>query len=387
LSISTRSLIRRVDLLNPHQQATAPAVACCAPMQPCHRPLHRFVVTAAAATLPCTAAWPQDGTRCATEPDPARRLACYDRLFRPDPDATSAAPPPSAPASAASAPTTTPLPVGSGSIMSRLWELDATDKRRKFVVRTHLPNFFLPLHFTSSLNRAPVSPTRPATTPNDRHRRLEAKLQVSLRAKAASDVLLPGADLWLAYTQRSLWQLWNSQESAPFRSTDYQPEAIYVLPVPTTLRPLPFGWQWRMVQAGVAHQSNGHTEPLSRSWNRMYVGAGFERGEFGLQWRVHRRLPESRDDDDNPDLTGYIGRGEILATWLPGLATAGLTWRTNLRALNRGSLQLDVTYPVDSEEPAGLRWYVQVFSGYGETLLDYNHRQSTLSLGLSLFQF
>jgi hypothetical protein len=25
-----------------------------------------------------------------------------------------------------------------GSIMSKLWELDATDKRRKFVVRTHL---------------------------------------------------------------------------------------------------------------------------------------------------------------------------------------------------------------------------------------------------------
>jgi phospholipase A1/A2 len=42
---------------------------------------------------------------------------------------------------------------------------------------------------------------------------------------------------------------------------------------------------------------------------------------------------------------------------------------------------------VDSDEPAGLRWYVQVFSGYGETLLDYNHRQTTLSLGLSLFQF
>jgi phospholipase A1 len=127
--------------------------------------------------------------------------------------------------------------------------------------------------------------------------------------------------------------------------------------------------------------------PLSRSWNRVYLGAGFEHNEFGLQWKVHRRVDESRSDDDNPDLTNYIGRGEILATWLPGLATASLAWRTNLKALNRGSLQLDLTYPVDSDEPSGLRWYMQVFSGYGETLLDYNHRQSTLSLGLSLFQF
>lgn len=335
----------------------------------------------------CSTAWPQDGTRCAAEPDPARRLACYDRLFRPDPDATAATPR----TPAASAPVTTtaapPPSAGSSSIMSRLWELDATDKRRKFVVRTHLPNFLLPLHYTSSLNRAPQSPTRAALAPNERYRPLEAKLQVSLRAKAVSDLLLPDADLWLAFTQRSLWQLWNSQESAPFRSTDYQPEAIYVIPVPESMRPLPFGWQWRMLQAGFAHQSNGQTEPLSRSWNRVYLGAGFERGEFGLQWRVHRRVDESRDDDDNPDLTGHIGRGEILATWLPGLATAGLTWRTNLRSLKRGSLQLDLTYPVDSDEPVGLRWYVQVFSGYGETLLDYNHRQTTLGLGLSLFQF
>jgi phospholipase A1/A2 len=349
-----------------------------------HHPLHCLGLFVAAALS--NTSWAQDGTRCAAEPDPAKRLACYDRLFKPDPDATAAPPP--APAPAASAPSTTPLPsAGSGSIMSRLWELDEADKRRKFVVRTHLPNFLLPLHVTSNLNRAPQSPTRAAQPPNERYRAVEAKLQVSLRAKAASDVLLPDADLWLAYTQRSLWQLWNSQESAPFRSSDYQPEAIYVVPVPQALRGLPFGWQWRMVQAGVAHQSNGQAVPLSRSWNRVYFGAGFERNEFGLQWKLHRRLDESRSDDDNPDLTNYIGRGELQATWLPGTATASLIWRTNLRALNRGSLQLDLTYPVDSDEPAGLRWYMQVFSGYGETLLDYNHRQTTLGLGLSLFQF
>ena len=346
---------------------------------------------AAAASLPLHAA-AQDASRCAAEPDPAQRLACYDRLFRPDPDATPARPvPPAAaagaapgPAAAASAPS---VAEPSGSIMSKLWELEPADKRRKFVVRTYLPNALLPLHHTTRLNRAPQSPTRAALAPNTRYRSLESKLQVSLRAKAASDVLLPDADLWLAYTQRSLWQLWNSQESAPFRSTDYQPEAIYVVPIPPESRELPFGWQWRMVQAGIAHQSNGQALPQSRSWNRVYLGAGFERGDFGLLWRVHKRLPESSEDDDNPDLTDYIGRGEILATWLPGAATASLAWRTNLRSLGRGSVQLDLTYPVYGAEPAGLRWYLQLFSGYGETLLDYNHRQTTIGLGMSLFQF
>ncbi len=346
---------------------------------------HRLAVSVASIVF-VTSAAAQDATRCAAEPDPAKRLACYDRLFRPDPDATAA--PPAQASAPITQPVTPPPDAGAtGSVMSKLWELDEADKRRKFVVRTYLPNALLPLHYTTQLNRAPQSPTRAALAPNERYRSVEAKLQVSLRAKAASDVLLPGADLWLAYTQRSLWQLWNAQESAPFRSTDYQPEAIYVVPVPPESRALPFGWQWRMVQAGIVHQSNGQPVPQSRSWNHAYFGAGFERDEFGLQWRLRKRIPESSADNDNPDLTDYIGRGEFLATWLPGAATAALTWRTNLRSLSRGSLQFDWTYPVYASELAGLRWYVQLFHGYGETLLDYNHRQTTLGLGLSLFQF
>ena len=72
--------------------------------------------------------------------------------------------------------------------------------------------------------------------------------------------------------------------------------------------------------------------------------------------------------------------------WQHALSTIALTWRTNLTSA-RGSLQLDITHPVFADQPAGLRWYAQVFSGYGETLLDYNHRQTSLGLGFSLFQF
>jgi len=91
--------------------------------------------------------------------------------------------------------------------------------------------------------------------------------------------------------------------------------------------------------------------------------------------------------DDNPDLTDYIGRGEINMAWSPGVSTMNLTWRTNFKSLSRGSLQLDWTYPVFADQPTGLRWYVQLFHGFGETLLDYNHRQTSLGLGLTLFQF
>jgi phospholipase A1 len=346
---------------------------------------------------------------CAREADDAARLACYDRHFgKPARAPASTQEAPAAPAGRASATAAAPAPTmpapdalsaeaagavppaeeatGSvASVLSKTWELHPDDKRGTFIVRTYLPNYFLPLHASSSIG-TPSSPTHPASTEVHHYRRVEAKLQLSLRTKLAEDVLLPGADLWFAYTQRSLWQLWTPSESSPFRSTDYQPEAIFVVPVPEDLSALPLGWHWRMAQLGAVHQSNGQSDPLSRSWNRVYLGAAVERGELGLQLKAYKRLPES-GEDDNPDISRYVGRQEIVASWLPGRATASLTWRTSLASPGRGSLQFDWTYPVRSRQVLGLRWYLQLFSGYGETLLDYNHRQTSIGLGLSLFQF
>ena len=373
--------------------------------------LRRLGLAAAALALIAPAAHAQAVADCVSEADAARRLACYDSLFRktepspaPGTSASSNAAPSSKAPDAASAPaaggtTATPTvdtarrerewPEGLlvSTLFDKAWELKPETKRGTFVVRTYLPNFVLPLHYTSSINATPSSPTHPAGTAQINYRPLEAKLQISLRAKVAEGLGLPNADLWLAYTQRSLWQVWNPQESSPFRSSDYQPEAIYVIPVPEKIGTLPGGWHWRMAQLGLAHQSNGQSDSLSRSWNRVYGAVAFDRGEFGLTLRVHQRLHESAERDDNPDLVHYIGNTEITASWLPGVATSTLTWRTKPGSWKHGSLQMDWTYPVNKAQPAGLRWYAQVFTGYGETLLDYNHYQTSLGLGLTLFQF
>jgi phospholipase A1 len=344
------------------------------------------VLALAALASPARAADP--AVECARLDDDRQRLACYDRLFR----APASAPAtttesPSAPASAAAVPAA-PVQVQSmpTSVMSKMWELSRAEKRGTFVIRTYHPNYLLPVHYTSDINRSPSSPTHPAPEAKSNYRQFEAKVQVSLRAKVAQSLLLPDADLWFAYTQRSLWQVWDREDSSPFRSTDYEPEVIYVVPIREESGALPGGWQWRMLQLGFAHHSNGQSEPLSRSWNRGYVGVALERGEVGLQLRANYRLGE-RGIDDNPDLPHYVGRAEVRANWFPGLATVWLTWRTNFNSLNTGALQLDWTYPVSTDQPEGLRWYVQVFTGYGETLLDYNHRQTRVGVGLTLFQF
>ncbi|MGE5450717.1 MAG: phospholipase A [Acidobacteriota bacterium] len=313
--------------------------------------------------------------QCAKIPDDASRLTCYDNALRTDPS-------PVIDSNVGVEDTTMPA----SSWLDKAWELTPADKRGTFIVKTHLPNFVLPVHVTSRINRLPASPTHPAGPVDGHYVSTEGKFQISLKTKVYEGLLLPNADLWFAYTQRSLWQVWNKKDSAPFRSTDYEPEMVYVVPMSERMPALPAQWRWRMVQWGLVHQSNGQSNALSRSWNRTYVGAAFDHGPFAVSLRVHHRFKEG-GSDDNPDLTNYLGAGEITGAWIDGPQALILTWRTNFKSTHRGSLQLDWTHAVHSDKPTGLRWYVQLFSGYGETLLDYNHRQNSLGVGVTVFQF
>lgn len=329
------------------------------------------------------------------------RLNCYDALAGRAPapagpasqqplaaDAATGASPPSlltqtgGPLPPAPAPAST----SSSSQLSRFWELDPADKRGVFNFVGYQPNYVLPLHVTSRINRAPQSPTQAAVVAPD-DRREEAKFQLSVRTKLLQGVGFEGADLWGAFTMQTMWQVYNHADSRPFRNTDYQPELIYLVPTAPGFRALPFGWQWRYTQLGLAHQSNGQSDPLSRSWNRVYLGAGFERGNWTFTTRLNKRLRERDEDDNNPDLVDYRGKAEFNLGWASGLHTATLHHRSTLRGGNRGGSSLEWTYPVSRDQPNGLRWYVQLFSGYGETLSDYNFRQTSLGAGVSFLQF
>jgi len=161
---------------------------------------------------------------------------------------------------------------------------------------------------------------------------------------------------------------------------------IYVLPTPSSLQNGPMGWHWRMSEFGFVHQSNGQSAALSRSWNRLYASVGAENGTVTAALRLEQRLEKSGgQSDDNPDIVDYLGRIEARLTWSPGQSTAALLWRPSLKG--RGQIQLDWTFPVHKDRPDGLRWYVQGFQGYGETLLDYNAKQTSLGMGLTLFKF
>jgi phospholipase A1 len=189
------------------------------------------------------------------------------------------------------------------------------------------------------------------------------------------EVITPSGVLWFAYTQLSFWQAYNKELSSAFRETNYEPELGVSFDTDFSV----LGWRHRILSFGFAHQSNGRDEPLSRSWNRLWAGFLFERGNVAVLARPWWRVPESAEKDDNPDIEEYAGRGDIRAAYKHGEHVVSFLWRNNFRwEDNRSGLELDWSFPVGRN----LKGLVQYYYGYGESLIDYNVRTNRIGIGL-----
>jgi phospholipase A1 len=182
--------------------------------------------------------------------------------------------------------------------------------------------------------------------------------------------------LWFAYTQQSQWQVYAGDISSPFRETNYMPELF------GSFRPgIELGaWQWNLLNFGFTHQSNGRADPISRSWDRLFVEGGIERENLALVVRAWTRVRPGDYEDDNPDITDYLGYGQVTALYRYGEDTFTLMGRGNLAA-GKGAAQFTwASRPVLGP----MRVYFQLFSGYGESLIDYDWNQTTVGLGVTL---
>ncbi|WP_168734279.1 phospholipase A [Pseudothauera nasutitermitis] len=332
---------------------------------------------------------PEDLGACARVVEDAARLACYDRL------ASRAAPSaPASPAGSALVAASVRLPeeprgeppsasfddpvhdaAPATSPLQARWELTADTDRGTFGLRPHRQNYVV----YKSTNRVNDHPFRPlldmAPGEDQRLDSNELGFQLSFKTKLLGNLGGTGSNLWFGYTQQSNWQVFNGAISRPFRETNYEPEVVWVAPLSHKIG----GLQLRYAGLGYVHQSNGRSDPLSRSWDRMFVEVGAEVGDLALWFRPWWRLPESRSRDDNPDIEDYIGRGELVGVYRHGQHQYSVKLRSTFKN-SRGSVEADWSFPVAGQ----LRGYVRLFSGYGESLIDYNWRQTSLGIGLIL---
>lgn len=253
-------------------------------------------------------------------------------------------------------------------------ELEQESESNPLAITVYRRNYLLPWTYNTNPNQDAFESISSEGNADN----AEVKFQISLKINVLEDIFGDNGDLYFAYTQRSWWQAYNADASSPFRETNYEPEAFVSFDNDLTL----FGWTNTLNRIGYAHQSNGQSEPLSRSWNRLYVDMLFQRGDWAVSVAPHWRIPESDAEDDNPDLENYIGYGDITVVRAFGDHEVSMMLRGNPDKHHYG-IQLDYSFPLAGK----IRGYVQYYDGYGESLIDYDQDVQRLGLGFSLNTF
>ena len=254
---------------------------------------------------------------------------------------------------------------------------DRENVLQPFTLMPHKPNYFLPVAYNydgydSGLFKQEFND--PSLNFDD----TEAHFQISLKTPLGINIL--GAfDIYAAYTNRSFWQVYNTDISSPFRETNPEPEAwIQFTPNWKIL-----GFRNQANAFGIVHQSNGRGGVLSRSWDRVYANFVFTKGNFALGFKPWIRISEDADDDDNPDIADYLGHFELRAGYKWNDQVFSFMSRNNLESgFKRGAIEFGWSFPL--WKYPYLNGYLQYFTGYGESLIDYNHHVNRIGIGISL---
>lgn len=242
-----------------------------------------------------------------------------------------------------------------------------------FAVSLYKPNYILPFYFTGS----PYNSIYVNETPNDESlKQTELKFQLSFKIPIVKKLLSNRTNIYFGYTQLSYWQLYNRHPF--FRSTDYEPEFFIQNKINWLIGE---NWYFNDLTIGAVHQSNGFGNTMERSWNRVYLETTFSNDHISAIIRPWVIFKDSSYKKYNPDLAKYLGYGEIILGYKFGNQTISLQTHSIFECAGRYATgTLNYSFPISPY----LNGFVQVFSGYGQSMIEYNHRTNSIGLGLTL---
>ena len=266
-----------------------------------------------------------------------------------------------------------------GLISNRILKEAATEFA-PYVITPHNLNYILPALTTNAINGDVYADFSDGFEENLED--VEANFQVSFKVPLNhKSMLVDGDALYIGFTLEAWWQVYSSNISKPFRETNYQPELFYFAPLGWQ----PFGGNTGMM-VGIEHQSNGRTQLTSRSWNRVFAQFLYEKDNFAFSFRPWYRLSEDDkmfagdpEGDDNPDIEDFMGNFELGLVYDWDKVQFTYTGRQNFSTGN-GSSEIGVVFPLFGK----LNGYAKAFTGYGDSLIDYNYKQTRFGIGIAL---
>ncbi len=286
------------------------------------------------------------------------------------------------------------------ALMDSIWEGNF------FGLTPYHDSYFLPFSMANSKypriseNQNPNAPLTPLEEKYKNYGKLETEFQISFKKQISYNFFGWNEFIFAAYTQTVFWQLY--QKSAPFRETNYKPE-IYLSIPSSTYFDENFGL--KAVRYGFLHDSNGQDGYRSRSWNRLYIKWLWQWKNLFLASKVWYRLPEKQksyayyhgngfeadglptdphqEGDDNPHIEHYFGYGDLNFHYLYGKSQFSSIVRYNfgVGGTQRGAVEFNWSYPFLYSK--NMFWYTKIFSGYGESLIDYDRSVTKASFGFS----
>lgn len=225
---------------------------------------------------------------------------------------------------------------------------------------------------------------------NDQYNHADTKLGFGFKYQIIEDLNLYGA-----YSEYLMWD--RREDSAPFRDINHNPELFY-------RQDAPLNWLEYVDYGLFEHMSNGQAGEASRSIDRRYIRFKTRPLNrvtqfFGMTENITIEFKYfdyiSGSMSDNRDYNNYVAScqlklvttqifnfGILKDTETYIIITPGKNPKTI--DFDRGSIEIGHIF---NWEFWGLnpRIYLQAFNGYGENLLDYDHMQHAIRLGLIIF--
>jgi len=213
----------------------------------------------------------------------------------------------------------------------------------------------------------------------------ELKVQFSFKKRIWSG-------LHFAYSQRLFWQVFDGDHSRPMREVNYNPEFFWDLQ-DSYIELIRLGlWEHESNGEELGYDEEGNEVNASRSWNRVYltIGEDFWDGAFHSRlklWQVTDREDNEYTSffEDNRDIQQYLGHGELDLRWKGSWGRAELMLRKGWMAgTETGRLQIHIPFSLlFGPEAPQVEVMLYGFSGYGESLIDYNRKLERWGIGFS----